>query len=173
MIFDGRWKWELQKLLWSISVWRRFPSYSDFAEHQLNRAILYSATILRKVIEDETEAEEIAKKATILLPKQETLHTSLSAIKYPYIGEEGWAIRSKLYTPDYGIGQAVTIKAKDICNWLLHSYVWSIVYHSKQSGAKAFLLRLILIKKSLSTIYRLENGRSYWIPLLRIVHSKV
>lgn len=140
MIFDGRWKWELQKLSWSISVWRRFPSYSDFAEHQLNRAILYSATILRKVIEDETEAEEIAKKATILLPKQETLHTSLSAIKYPYIGEEGWAIRSKLYTSDYGIGQAVTIKAKDICNWLLHSYVRSIVYHSKQSGAKGFLV---------------------------------
>jgi len=60
MIFDGRLKWELKKLSWSISVWRRCPSFSDFAEHQLNRAILYSATILRKIIEDETEAEEIA-----------------------------------------------------------------------------------------------------------------
>ena len=57
MIFDGRWKWELQKLSWAIAVWRRVPAFSGFAEHQLNRAILYSATILRKLIEDETEAE--------------------------------------------------------------------------------------------------------------------
>lgn len=140
MIFDGRWKWELKKLSWSISVWRRFPASLDFAEHQLNRSILYSAIIIRKVIEDETEVEIIAKKNNSPLPKQKTVHTFLSAVKYPYTGEEGWAMRSKICTLDYGAGQAVSIKAKDVCNWLIHSYVWSLAYHSKRSGVKGFLV---------------------------------
>lgn len=165
MIFDGRWKWELQKLSWSISVWRRFPSYSDFAEHQLNRAILYSATILRKVIEDETEAEKITKKTTILLPKQETIHTSLSATKYPYIGEEGWAIRSKLCASDYVVGQTVSIKAKDVCNWLIHSYVWSLVYHSNRTGVKGFLVASDFDKEKFLHFVSFDE----WQKILRLV----
>ena len=56
MIFDGRWKWELKKLSWAISLWKKAPSYSEYGKHQLNRAVLYSATVLRKAIEDEIEA---------------------------------------------------------------------------------------------------------------------
>lgn len=140
MIFDGRWKWELQKLSWAIAVWRRVPAFSGFAEHQLNRAILYSATILRKLIEDETEAEEIAKTMGAALPKQETTHAMLTAIKFPYTAEEGWTVRGKVCIPAYGTGQTVAIKAKNICNWLIHSFVWSLVYYSKRSGAKGFLV---------------------------------
>ena len=27
MIFDGRWKWELKKLSWAISLWKKAPRY--------------------------------------------------------------------------------------------------------------------------------------------------
>lgn len=140
MIFDGYWKWELRKLSFEISIWSQFPAIIGYAEHRLNRAILYSSTILRKIIEDEIEAEAIAKKHSIPLPKQETTHTTLNSLKYPYTGKEGWTLRSRVRTSDYGIGHPTTIKAKDVCNWLIHSYVWSIVYQSKYSKAKGFLV---------------------------------
>lgn len=140
MIFDGRWKWELQKLSWSISVWRRLPVFHGFAEHQLNRAILYSATILRKLIEDETEAEEIASAVGISLPKQETTHAILTATKYPYTAEEGWTVRSIFRTGDYGPGNTVSLKSKAVCNWLIHSCIWSLVQTPKGKCYSGFLV---------------------------------
>ena len=81
MIFDGRWKSELKRLSWEISFWHKLPAFCAYAEHRLNRAVLYSATILRKIIEDETEAETIAKEAKISPPKLITVHSALEAIK--------------------------------------------------------------------------------------------
>lgn len=140
MIFDGQWKRELKTLSREIAFWRKIFFASVFAEHRLNRAVLYSATILRKVIEDEVEAESIAKKTNISLPKQKTLHASLEAIKYPYAGEEGWTIRSKLCASDYGKGQDICVSAKDVCNWLLHSYVWGVAHNSNGKFFAGFLV---------------------------------
>ena len=53
MIFDGYWKQDVRALSREISLWRKFLFPSKYAEHRLNRAILYSAAILRKIIEDE------------------------------------------------------------------------------------------------------------------------
>ena len=39
MIFDGRWKWELKKQSWAISLWQRAPSYGEYGKHKLNREI--------------------------------------------------------------------------------------------------------------------------------------
>ena len=64
MIFDGRWKWELKKQSWAISLWQKAPSYGEYGKHKLNRAVLYSATVLRKAIEDEIEAEKLPKSRT-------------------------------------------------------------------------------------------------------------
>lgn len=140
MIFDGRWKWELKKLSWSISVWCKLSVLEKFAEHQLNCAILYSATILRKIIEDEIEAEEIAKTAGYLLPKQETTHAILAAIKYPYIAEEGWSVRGVFRTGNYGPGESVSLKSKDVCNWIIHSCIWRLAQTSEWRGYSGFLV---------------------------------
>lgn len=147
MIFDGRWKWELQKLSWAISVWRRLPAFSSFAEHQLNRAILYSATILRKVIEDEAEAETVAQevelrmlKENFRMPDFELLHATLSAIKFPHQKEQNETIRGKLYVSDYNNGQSVVLRVKNVCNWLIHSCVWSLAQTVAGSGYSGFLV---------------------------------
>ena len=140
MIFDGKWKWELKKLSWEIVIWKRLPILDNLAKHRLNRAILYSAIILRKIIEDEVEAESIAKKCKIPLVEQKTVHTSIKAIKCPYIGEDGWAIRNKFFVSDYGNGQNVYVKIKDVCNWLLHSYVWAVAHNTKQKTFAGFLV---------------------------------
>lgn len=147
MIFDGRWKWELQKLSWSILVWSKLPTFHDFAKHRLNRAILYSAIILRKLIEDEREAEDIAEKTGWSLPEQVILHTVLSAIKFPYVEKDDWTIRGKFGASNYGAGEIVSLTAREVCNQLIHSYVWSIAHQTDNNGFAGFLVASDTTKK--------------------------
>lgn len=165
MIFDGRWKRELKWLSFEIVVWQGLRILGDVAEHRLNRAILYSATILRKIIEDEAEAEAIAKEAKISLPKQKTVHAILKAIKYPYTGEEGWTVRSKLCASDYGKGQDVCVNAKDVCNWLLHSYVWGVALDANKKTFAGFLVASDFDKEKF--IHYISFGE--WYTLLKLV----
>ena len=149
MIFDSKWKSELKHLSWEILFWCRLSILGSFAEHQLNRAVLYSATILRKIIEDETEAEAIVKEVNMPLQKLKTVHYSLEAITYQYTGEEGWTIRSKLCASDYGKGQDVHVSAKNVCNWLLHSYVWGVAHTSDEKNFAGFLVALDFDKEKI------------------------
>ena len=165
MIFDGRWKRELKLLVWEISIWKTMPILGSVAEHRLNRAILYSATILRKIIEDEIEAEDIAKETNIPLPKLKTTHAILNAIKYPYVGEEGWVVRSTLCASDYGKGQDVCVKAKDVCNWLLHSYVWGVARDANTKKFVGFLVASDFDKEKFIHFISLDE----WNSLLKHV----
>ena len=140
MIFDGHWKWELQKLSREISVWSKISVFSELAKHRLNRAILYSATILRKLIEDETEAEEIVRAVGGTLPGYKTTNAVLTATKYPYTAEKGWTVRGIFRTRDYGSGESVSLKSKDVCNWLIHSCIWSLAQESNGTCYSGFLV---------------------------------
>ena len=168
MIFDGRWKWELQKLSWSISVWCRLSVFHDFAKHQLNRAVLYSAIILRKVIEDEKETGDIAGKMGVALSKRETVHMVLSAIKFPYIEEGDWTIRGKFGVSNYGTGETVLLTAKEICNQLIHSYVWSIAHQSSNNRFAGFLVASDTAKKKF--LYYISFNE--WQKILQLVIAK-
>ena len=64
MIFDGRWKWDLKKLSWAISLWKKAPSYGEYGKHQLNRAVLYSATVLRKPLKTKLKQRKLPKSRT-------------------------------------------------------------------------------------------------------------
>ena len=85
----------IEKQSWAISLWKKTSSYSEYGKHQLNRAVLYSATILRKAIEDEIEAEKVAKEQNLTLPECKIMSCVISATKYPYTDEDGWAFRGK------------------------------------------------------------------------------
>ena len=143
MIFDGHWKWEMQKLSWELQIWHKLSFPSEYAEHRLNRAILYSATILRKIIEDEAEVVGIFKKTGAKLPHPMLTHelllnTKIPAVRYPYTGREGWSLRSKLHPENYGIGVKVELTIKEVGNWLLHSCVWSLALESDKKPYSSF-----------------------------------
>lgn len=140
MIFDGHWKWDVQKLSWELSVWRQLSFTSEHAQHRLNRAILYSATILRKIIEDETKVEKFFRKNGKTIPHKRLIQTKLPAIRYPYTAEDGWTVRGKLCLEDYGSGTKVELSVKDVCNWLLHSYVWSLAWDSDKKSYAGFFV---------------------------------
>lgn len=134
MIQNERWRRELKRLSFSIWLWSKILVFQDYAKHRLRRAVLYSAILLRKSIEEEVEVEAAAKEINILPPKPKVLHTSIKATRYPYTGEEGGGIRETVFAQDYGKGQDVGVKVKDVCNWLIHSYVWEVA----TSGGKNF-----------------------------------
>lgn len=140
MVFDGHWKWEAQILSWELSIWSKGLFPSKYAEHRINRAILYSATILRKIIEDEMEANSLFEERGTQLPHPFLLHTTLPAIRFLYTGEEGGTFRSKLCSEDYRSGLKVALPVKDVCNWLLHSYVWSLGWSSGKNALNGFFV---------------------------------
>ena len=136
MIFDGQWKRELRKLSREITFWRKMTMSSNVVEHRLNRAILYSAIILRKVMEDEKETEEIAAKNELPEVSFELLHTKIAATQYPYIADKDWTVRGIFRAGDYGKGELVSLDAQLMCHWLIHSCIWSLAHDNskKYSG---------------------------------------
>ena len=139
MIFDGYWKWELEKLFYSISIWCKLPIFNELTEHRLNRAVLYSAIILRKCLEDEMEAEKVSKEDAIALPRFPLLNAKLQATCFPYVDDE-WFFRGKICTSDYGKGEAVTLSLQFICNQLVHSYVWGVARSARNKKFAGFLV---------------------------------
>lgn len=121
MVFDGKWKWELKKLSWAISFWKRTSAYSEYSKHQLNRAILYSAVIIRKAIEEEIELEKLIKDKKITLPGKNIKDFTISAIKFPYIGDEGWTFRGRVCASSYDSGKTITLKPKDF-SFFVHKF---------------------------------------------------
>lgn len=140
MIFDGYWKWELEKLFRSISIWCKLPIFNGLTEHRLNRAVLYSAIILRKCLEDEMEAEKVSKEDAIVLPKFPLLNAKLQATCFPYVDDDGWFFRGKICTSDYGKGEAVTLSLQFICNQLVHSYAWGVARSTRNKRFAGFLV---------------------------------
>ena len=140
MIFDGYWKQDVRALSREISLWRRLLFPSDYAAHRLNRAILYSAAILRKIIEDEREAEKLFRKRGDTIPHKLLLNAKLPAIRYPHIDGEKLFYRGKLFHEDYGEGERVELTVQEVCNQLIHSYVWSLACESGKKSYAGFFV---------------------------------
>lgn len=65
-------------------------------------------------MEDEREAEEVVKANGISQPNREILHAELSVMQYPYTNDDGWLVRGKLCTEDYGKGVSSKLSAKKV-----------------------------------------------------------
>lgn len=165
MIFNKRWKKELKKFSKIIKFWSRFHAVNEYAMYQLTRAVLYSAIVIRKAIEDEQEAESIAKRRGIAFPNRKILHAELSAIKYPFVGEEGWTARGTLPVSEYGKGYNVRLQSKDVCNWLIHSYHWGVASYSGNKRYAGFLVASDFDKEKYVHFISFDQ----WIDFLNVV----
>ena len=139
MIFDGQWKRELKKLSREISFWRKMPFWDHIAVHRLNRAILYSAIVLRKIMEEEAEAKRTISKNELPEVSFELLHAKIAATQYPYIADKDWTVRGIFRAGDYGKGEWVSLDAQLMCHWLIHSCIWSLA-HDDSKRYSGFLI---------------------------------
>lgn len=138
MLFDGYWKKELIHNKKIIKKWRnRTGLFRDYAEHQVNKAILYSSVIIRKMFEDEKYAEKEIKKihleplpeGNIQLPALDIINYKAEVIVYPFEGDKE-LINNHMNLENYNRRDYVIkeIELNQICNLIIHSFVWSSVF---------------------------------------------
>jgi hypothetical protein len=143
MILDGHWKLELKKSINALRFWRKVAGglHTDFADHQVNRQILYSTVIVRKIIEDEKWAKNDLKDSPLPMPPFAILHSEIKVIEYPYVGDKDF-VGFRPWTDDYDVDgrTAGALPLEHACNSIIHSYVWSLVRYEKKKDIAAFVM---------------------------------
>ena len=141
MILDGYWKRDLIKFRRQLRYWSRRGGYimHDYSEHRINRAFLFSAAIIRKIVEDEADAQAIMKKDDLPIAPFRILHYAVPMRIYKHVDEEKFFLVSKLILSDYDVehSETVDMPLKEACNQIIHSYVWSAI-HSGKNGDKIY-----------------------------------
>ena len=143
MILDGYWKLELKRSIDTLRFWRKVSGvlHTNFTDHQVNRQILYSAVIVRKLIEDEKWAKDIAKDSLLPMPPFLILHSEIKVIEYPYIGDKDF-VGFRPWIDNYNVDGRSTsmLPLEHACNSIIHSYVWSLVHYEKKKDIAAFVM---------------------------------
>ena len=134
MILDGYWKKELERNIRSLETWLKLScAFSDYAKHQVNKAILYSAIIMRKMFEDEKGAEIALKKADMPMPPLQLLKYKVKVTVYPFVGDKSF-IAERVIPDNYDCNNVVEkeIELNTLCNQIIHSFVWTVAHEQKK-----------------------------------------
>ena len=143
MILDGYWKLELDKSIKALRFWRKAAGrvWGKHLEHQVNREILYSAVIVRKIIEDEKWAEKEISATSLPMPPFAILHSEIAAIEYPFAEDREWVVHHAVIA-DYDTNnrRQITMALEHACNSIIHAYVWDLVRWSEKKDIAGFLV---------------------------------
>lgn len=164
MIVDGYWRKELSSSRLKLNLWSFFNQVIQTKrfEHSINKEILFSAVVIRKIIEDDKIARAEIRQNKMKEPGFELVKYRVPIRTYPFIGDELW-ISHKVSVEDYDNESAQEIKLDlDIlCNKIIHSYIWSIVYLGKKTYGVGFASD----KEKVEKLYLLKM--SDWIDTLQ------
>ncbi len=144
MILDGHWKLELNRYARKLKFWSKLcRGAGTYAEHQVNKNLLYSAIIIRKLIEDEKDVRKQIENTSLLTPELGLLHYDLHlpVVEYEFDGDKDFILQ-KVITDYYHAGPrnySINKKPKTICNYIIHSYIWNLAYESNKRGIIGFL----------------------------------
>lgn len=120
MVYESYpWKQDLRKrknLLLRYNKSEQFDANFDTTYTVIEKAIFYSAFIIRKLIDCDRLSTE-ADEWSLQIEKYPTLR---EFNRIHHFVEEG--------SHDWENGQNVTVKAKNVCNWLIHSYVFALLF---------------------------------------------
>jgi hypothetical protein len=140
---DGYWKLELNKSIKALRFWRKAAGrvWGKRLEHQVNREILYSAVIDRKIIEDEKWAEKEIFTTLLPMPPFAILHSEITVMEYPFTGGKERVLHHAVIA-DYGTDNRIriTMPLEHACNSIIHAYVWDLVHWSEKKDIAGFLV---------------------------------
>lgn len=113
-----------------MNFWSKHLLFKEFAEHKINQGTLYSAAIIRKIVEDEKDAETEFISYALPMAPLEILKIKVPVTVYCHIDKGKFFANSKMFLQDYDIKHAeeIEITLRDTCNQIIHSYVWNIIY---------------------------------------------
>ncbi len=136
MLLDGYWKRDLIKFMRQLIFWSRRGGsiMQKYAEHRINRYLLFSAAIIRKIVEDEEDAKKIIKKHQMHMPPLLVLKINIPVTRYQHMDEDKFFVNSRVFLDDYDLknGRADTIPLMQVCNQIIHSYTWAVVHYGKR-----------------------------------------
>lgn len=171
MILDGYWKKELKHNIHILKLWMKLSkAFHDYAKHQINKSVLYSAVIIRKMFEDEKDAELELKKTTLPMPPLKLLKYKVKVRVYPFFGDERFIVERVIpENYDYKNAAIKDIELNKLCNQIIHSFVWSLAYDQDLKKIKSVLfasdkakedvLYLLELKEFIKAIdFCIENG---------------
>lgn len=180
MLLDGYWKKDLKSIIKQLERWsgKRCVLFADYAEHKVNQGLLYSAVIIRKIVEDEKDGEEVYKNWLKHLdseeilekpskPKFATMSRIVSVARYAHIDGEKFFMNSKLFLSDYDTKHAdhIELPLSQMCNQLIHSYVWGVVHNSEHNQIFGILVASDNFMKKEMYLLKIED----WIDTIRYV----
>lgn len=169
MILDGYWKLELNRYVRRLRFWGRLCyGTGTYAEHQVNKNLLYSAVIIRKLFEDETDAKKQIENSSLSMPELALLHYELPAVEYGFDGDKDFILH-KVITDYYHAGnRTIKVEGKMICNSIVHSYIWNLAYGSGHKGTIGFLTASDLDKEKKLYFVKLTD----WIDYINYCKEK-
>lgn len=133
MILDGYWKRDLYQISAGLMYWTRM-GFSALSEHRINRGLLYSAAIIRKIAEDEKEAEHTAENTQMTMPPLPIIKTSVPVKRYRHTDPDKFFVNSRVFLDDYDLKHAETdqLSLFQVCNQIIHSYTWAVVHQGRR-----------------------------------------
>ncbi len=163
MILDGYWKKELKHISRQLSFWTKHKLFNNdrHIEHKVNRAFLFSAAIIRKVIEDEKDVEKTIEKynqvgdeKTCSVPELPVIKIDIPVIKYNHIAEDKFFVNSRVFIEDYDTRNPSreNISLVRICNQIIHSYAWQIIYKDIKNVYAVMMASDIFLEKEVYLI---------------------
>lgn len=172
MFLDPYWQKELYRHRVKLQFWMHTNGrlLRNLCEHSISREVLYSATIIRKLIENEKEVKAISRKNQWHEPPLQILHYRVPVLKYPFIGDEEWVYYNMAVEDyDYEKVEGIKLDLGTLCNKIIHSYIWTIVY----SRGKVYGIAVASDKDKVKELYMLILWD--WIEVLRFcsVHAAI
>ena len=139
--FCQQWKKELNQAQRQLKFWAGMCGNSvirTYAEHRVCKVILYLAVMLRKVCEDyddtlkiiirsygdESKAQEELSGYTL---DWQVSQKEIVVLECPFLGDESF-IRHHAIADYYGKGEFKGYPIWQICNQIIHSYIWTMTY---------------------------------------------
>lgn len=133
MILDGYWKRDLYQIRAGLVFWARMGCCA-LSEHRINRGLLYSAAIIRKIAENEIEAEHTAENNQMTMPPLPIIKSSVPVKRYRHTNPDKFFVNSKVFLDDYDLKHAETdqLSLFQTCNQIIHSYAWAGVHQGRR-----------------------------------------
>ena len=148
MIHDGFWQDDLLSIANKIIYWERKINclidkgykYSNTkmenARHKLSQLIFFSACIIRKMIEEENQGISAITKCQDMFPSDEykdprrffKLYNQSIKVRQMPLKDDSVNCFDDYCSEDYDFStsQKTQYLVKNISNWIIHSYIWSL-----------------------------------------------
>lgn len=168
MINNKFWREDLSNIIKELSQYskKEYKRYMPKAEHIINRSFLYSAIIIRKAIENEKDAKSYVEKRGDATQILKTLYHNVPVVAYDFLPDS--AFRNRKCYPDYydmENAEIIDLELVKVCNQIIHSYRWALLYESGFTGVYGALFASDKYKDKRIFLLSIEN----WINAIQFV----